>query len=245
MKATIKTLAIVASAMCLTLLSGCENTSEVKQASSINSSPEAVIQGYSALCDEFCQEILGEYDQIRDTDIDLDAHFEAFAHSFEQTLTPEQGYYVNRVLAYSPTTRSAESVLPAAFIAELEAIVLDEDLSLLNSKIEQFYNSPDFSSLSIPDQEQAKIQLECLINVRNSVIELVTEIIDSNSLKTRMSPGDMRIWRDTIKQLTPDRRKVLGALALNCTIGGMGVIISPFWGYALGTLSSIPAIIGR
>ena len=97
--------------------------------------------------------------------------------------------------------------------------MFNEDVNLLVDKIAKFYMSSDFLTLNDFERQELQLQLETLIKIRNSWIDILTAYAQPQPT-TRMSPGDRMIWSDIARQMTPKQQSNV----IDASFYGIGLV---------------------
>lgn len=170
---------------------------------------DALAKGYSSLYSDLFKTIMQDYKQILDSglQINMNEYSKNILDSYMSRLTPEESKLIHRTQNFCNTRSSEHSTkiitIPEELENKIKSVLLNEDLNLLIEEVNKFYDSPYFLSLSCKEQQELRIQLESLKNIRNSVIEIMIDHIqDHEGVQTKMSPGDRMIWSRSVSQMS-------------------------------------------
>ena len=205
---------------------------------------DALSSEYASLYADLAGTIFKECKKISESESDanVDEHFKNFEEEFLSQLSSREIALINRFkLSATRSDNMLTTIIPDDFISEIKPIMFNEDVNLLVDKIAKFYMSSDFLTLNDFERQELQLQLETLIKLRNSWIDILTAYAQPQPT-TRMSPGDRMIWSDIARQMTPKQQSnvidasfygiglVCGALPAGI-VGAIALAKSIFWPY--------------
>lgn len=133
----------------------------------------------------------------------------------------------NKELLEFIISSNIKNPLPSSFEQFINELTLDnilynEDLSLLDEKINIYYSSQEYLEMDLKNKSIINLNIEIIKKTRDQIIQVILE--DLNNAQTRMSPGDRMIWSQAYQQLDECQRDQLMSMNINVLIGYAGFI---------------------
>lgn len=199
--------------------------------------PDNLISGYSSLYKDLSKHLVSECLEMPVSNAEMDEFAENYIESYWENLTPQEVNFFNEI-HYRPYTRADKKELISELVESLQNCMFNDDLALLESQIDSFYQSIDFQQLSLYEQQELETRLECLINIRNSLTDIIIDCFEKEKITTK-SPGDRMVWSEAAKQMTDEQR----SKAIDAGIAGIAIGIAPVASPAVSVAVTIIALV--
>lgn len=176
---------------------------------------------YAALYDDILNTTKQECKKISELNLNVEEYFEDFSELYVNQLTYDENKLLNRCNTRSIAQSKENITIPNEFKEKFKSALFVDNLSLLDSEINEFYNSNYFASLNENEKKELKIQLESLKLMRNSMIEVIINHFqnESEDAITR-SPGDRMVISEACSQMTDSQL----SKCMDATFAGIALV---------------------